>query len=60
MMEIESQIEEIETKLSKGEVNDEILKSYADKKKMLEEITDQWDLAQTELDNTKKLYDSNN
>ena len=53
MLKIEEEIGEIETKLSQGEVNDEILKNYANKKKDLETITDEWEIAQTELDNLK-------
>ena len=57
---VEEEIEEIEALLSKGEINDEILKNYGDKKKSLEELTDQWETAQLELDESRSLYDRNN
>ena len=56
ILKIEEEIALIEEKLSKGEINDDILKEYAEKKKNLEEITDLWELAQTEVDNIKKQY----
>ncbi|MCH5235735.1 MAG: ABC-F family ATP-binding cassette domain-containing protein [Muribaculaceae bacterium] len=56
MMEIEEEISTIEDKLSKGEITDTILKDYGDKKKQLEEITDSWENAQTELDKLKEEY----
>ena len=57
MLRIEDEISSLETKLSSGIVSDEILRDYSDKKKRLEEITDQWDKAQTELDNLKERYE---
>ena len=57
---VEEEIEVIEALLSKGEINDEILKNYGDKKKSLEELTDQWETAQLELDESRSLYDRNN
>lgn len=56
MIKIEEDISSIEEKLSKGEISDEILKIYGEKKKELEEITDSWDIAQTELDKLKEEY----
>ena len=51
ILDIESQIEQIEQSLAKGEVNDQILKDYNEKKQRLDELTNLWEEAQTELDN---------
>ena len=50
---IEEEIASLENKLAEGIVNDDILKEYSQKKKKLEELTDIWEEAQTELDNIK-------
>lgn len=50
---IESKISTFEIKMSGGEINDEILKNYSLYKKDLEELTDKWETAQTELETLK-------
>lgn len=57
MTSLEEEIGHLEATLSKGEINDEIMKKYAEKKAQLDEITDLWEKAQTELDNLKDEYE---
>lgn len=56
IMLLEEMISTIEEKLSKGEIDDNILKEYSQKKEELEEITDIWDKAQTEVEKIKQEY----
>ena len=60
LIKLEKELSLIEGKLSEGEVNDEILKAYSDKKRELDDMTDIWDKAQTELDNFKEEYETRN
>ena len=53
---MESMIAEIEDKMAQGIVNDEMLKDYSEKKKKLDDLTEGWETAQTELDNLKENY----
>ena len=54
--ELESQISEIELKLSEGKFDEALLKEYEDKKKLLDNTTDIWDEAQTEVEKIKEQY----
>ena len=56
MTALEEEISLLETKMSNGEINDEILKEYAEKKKQIDELTEKWEEAQTELDNLLSSY----
>ena len=53
---LEEEIARIEKKLSQGEFDEVMLKDYQQKKKQLDDITEIWDLAQTELDILKNQY----
>ena len=49
----ETQISEIENKMALGEVSDQILKDYTEIKNKIDNLTEEWETAQTELDNIK-------
>lgn len=60
IMSLEAEITSIEDQLSKGDINDVILREYAEKKKYLEELTDIWDKANSEVEKIKERYEDTN
>ena len=47
---LETEIAEMEEKMARGEIDEVLLKNYADKKKEMEDTTEKWEEAQMELD----------
>ena len=53
---LEMEIKNLENKMSQGIIDDDIMKAYSAQKKHLDELTEIWESAQTELDNLKEEY----
>lgn len=53
---LEAILSELEQQMASGVYSEEISKDYSEKKKLMEELTDRWEAAQTELENLKIEY----